>query len=233
MSRKVPPDRFRQLVEAATTIFIRRGYRATQIADVAEALGVAKGTIYGYVESKEALFDAAVHFADGHATWPEPSELPLRTPAPGKTVAYIQQRVAAEAAEMKLVLVVSAELVIRNARRELAAVLGDLYQRIARNRLALKLIDRCATEYPELAAAWFDGGRGMQVQLLAQLLTQRSGKRGYRVIGDPSIVARTMIEVIAFWGMHRHFGDSLGEVDDATAERAVIELLSVGLLGAT
>jgi AcrR family transcriptional regulator len=35
------------------------------MADVAEALGVAKGTLYLCVESKEALFDAVLRYADG------------------------------------------------------------------------------------------------------------------------------------------------------------------------
>jgi AcrR family transcriptional regulator len=60
------------LIEVATQTFVARGYRLTQMSDVAEALGVAKGTLYGYVESKEALFDAAVRLADGQGTLPEP-----------------------------------------------------------------------------------------------------------------------------------------------------------------
>ena len=36
---------------AATDVFIERGYRQTQMADVARAMGVAKGTVYLYVVS--------------------------------------------------------------------------------------------------------------------------------------------------------------------------------------
>jgi len=57
MARKTPPNRLEQLVEHATRVFVEQGYRRTQIADVAAAMGVAKGTIYLCVESKEALFD--------------------------------------------------------------------------------------------------------------------------------------------------------------------------------
>src|SRR5438105_2687862 len=111
MARPIPPERFAQLVDVATRTFIARGYRMTQMADVAEGLGVAKGTVYLYVESKEALFDACVRHADGH------------------------------------------------------------------------------------------------------------------------VAARTVLEVIAFWAMHRHFGPSPHHaVDDAVAERAVIDLVARGVL---
>ena len=55
MARRIPESRFDELVRAATGVFIARGYRLTQMSDVAEAVGVAKGTLYGYVESKDAL----------------------------------------------------------------------------------------------------------------------------------------------------------------------------------
>src|SRR5688572_6358889 len=107
MARSIPEGRFGQLVEAATSTFISRGYRQTQVADVATALGLGKGTLYGYVESKEALFDAAVRYADGQTPLPRPADLPLRSPEPGSTVAYIRDRIAAEAAELVLLRVVT------------------------------------------------------------------------------------------------------------------------------
>ena len=221
MTRPIPPGRFGQLVEVATRIFIARGYRLTQMADIAGALGVAKGTTYGYVDSKEALFDAAVRYADGHVAPPAASDLPLRTPTRGTTVAYIRQRIAAEAAEMTLAQVVSGKLVIRNAERELQAVLADLYRRIARNRLALKLVDRCAVDYPELAGVWFGEGRGAQHQLLVQLLQARARKKRFRRIGNPAVVGRTILETIAFWAMHRHFDPAPQVVDEVEANRLV------------
>ena len=230
MARAIPPQRLGKLVEVATQIFIARGYRLTQIADIAEALGVAKGTIYGYVESKEALFDAAVRYADGHGAPPALSELPMRTPVQGATVGYIRERIAAEAADMTLVLVSTGKLVIKDAEQELATVLGDLYRRIARNRLALKLVDRCAADYPELASVWFGEGRWAQHQLLVKLLKARASKKRLRRIDSPEVVARTILEMLAFWAMHRHFDPSPQSVDEASSERAVVDLIVHGLL---
>jgi hypothetical protein len=40
-----------------------------------------------------------------------------------------------------------------------------------------------------------------------------------------------MLETIAFWAMHRHFAPPSQEVDDAAAERAMVDLAAHGLLG--
>jgi AcrR family transcriptional regulator len=49
-----------EILDAAVTVFAGRGYRDTNLQDVADALGVAKGTLYLYYPSKEELFLAAV-----------------------------------------------------------------------------------------------------------------------------------------------------------------------------
>ena len=69
MPRAIPENRFQDLIEAATAVLLEQGYRRTQIADVAERMGVAKGSIYTYVESKEALLDCVLRFADRPAPY--------------------------------------------------------------------------------------------------------------------------------------------------------------------
>jgi len=75
MARTRPADRSPQLISAAADIFIAQGYQRTQMQDVADRLGVAKGTVYGYVESKAALLGAALRHADGIEPPPHPDEL--------------------------------------------------------------------------------------------------------------------------------------------------------------
>src|SRR5438876_5843482 len=92
MARQIPAGRLEQLVDAATLVFIEQGYRRTQMADVAAALGVARGTLYLYVESKEALFDLVARYADADRPTDRMPELPVRTPKPGATLEYVRQR---------------------------------------------------------------------------------------------------------------------------------------------
>src|SRR5438445_4690204 len=44
-----------ELTRAAARLFAEKGYRGTSIGDVAEALGVQKGSVYAHIESKADL----------------------------------------------------------------------------------------------------------------------------------------------------------------------------------
>lgn len=64
---KEPPRRQRrkeerpsEILEASLEVFGEKGFHASRIDDVAERAGIAKGTVYLYFDSKEALFEAAV-----------------------------------------------------------------------------------------------------------------------------------------------------------------------------
>ncbi|ABP64503.1 transcriptional regulator, TetR family (plasmid) [Novosphingobium aromaticivorans DSM 12444] len=52
--------RMAHLLEVARGIFVRRGYRATTMDEVAAAAGVTKRTLYAWHSDKEALFRACV-----------------------------------------------------------------------------------------------------------------------------------------------------------------------------
>src|SRR5688572_20229158 len=52
-----------ELAEAALELFLERGFDATRLEDVAARAGVAKGTVYLYYASKDALFDGVIRQA--------------------------------------------------------------------------------------------------------------------------------------------------------------------------
>ena len=45
-----------KILEASMTLFSRKGYHETSMDDIVEESGFSKGAIYGYFDSKEALF---------------------------------------------------------------------------------------------------------------------------------------------------------------------------------
>src|SRR5215470_12523666 len=95
MARQRSPERLDQLITCAARVFSERGYRRAQMADVAAAMGVAPGTLYLYVESKEALFDLVVQRAFVRNEEPLPA-LPLPTPKAGQTVEHLRHRIERE-----------------------------------------------------------------------------------------------------------------------------------------
>ena len=55
--------RLQAILDAALDVFSEKGYAATRLEDVAARAGVAKGTVYLYVPSKQALFEALIRSA--------------------------------------------------------------------------------------------------------------------------------------------------------------------------
>ena len=49
-----------EILAAATKVFGRKGFEATRADDIAQAASIAKGTLYLYFKSKEAIYAAAV-----------------------------------------------------------------------------------------------------------------------------------------------------------------------------
>jgi AcrR family transcriptional regulator len=62
-NRRRKHERPEEILAAALTEFVTRGYGATRIEQVARRAGVAKGTVYLYFPSKEELFKAVVRQA--------------------------------------------------------------------------------------------------------------------------------------------------------------------------
>jgi len=226
--RKIPDSRFQDLIDAATGVFISRGYRHTQMGDVAEAMGVAKGTVYLYVESKEALFDVVLRSAGVPRPIALPPSLPVRAPARGRTLRWVKDRLAQQPASPTL------RAALRRRGRdaeagELTRILSELYEAMARNRTGIKLVDRCAVEYPALAKVWFTQGREALLIQLAQYLEQGIRAGVLRPVPDPVVAARLVIETLVFWAVHRHWDPSPQPVDPQVAQDTVVQIL-VGAL---
>ena len=228
MARRVPAGRLEQLVDCATQVFIEEGYARTQMADVASALGVAKGTLYLYVESKEALFDLVARYADVEQPFASAPDFPICTPKAGATVRYVRERLMQAGTPPRLIQALGAQRV-RDVRAELEAIVRELYDTMARNRRGIKLLDRSARDYPELAALWFEGGRGGLIGLLTQYLEDRMRRRLLRPLPDATVAARLLIETIVFWAVHRHWDPHPQTVDEAVAKETVVRFV-VGAL---
>lgn len=224
MARSIPPDRMQRLLDAATEVFIDRGYRHTQMADVAEALGVAKGTLYLYVESKEALFDLAVRAADAGEDFRPPATLPVRTPRAGSTLRFVRERLLAGEELPALRRALGAKGASAG-RAELEAIVREIYAVLARNRRGIKLIDRSARDYPELAALWFQDTRESLTGLLVQYVTRGTKLGVLRPVADPTVAARFVQETIAFWAIHRHWDPHPQRVDEDVARDTVVQLV--------
>lgn len=58
----VSEERKNQILEAALTVFARLGFQQTRMDDIAEQVGLSKGTLYLYYKSKDAIVAALLKY---------------------------------------------------------------------------------------------------------------------------------------------------------------------------
>jgi AcrR family transcriptional regulator len=227
MARRIPENRFDELVRAATGVFIARGYRLTQMSDVAEAIGVAKGTLYGYVESKDALLLVCLRYADEAGPIPLPETLPISTLPQGQIGLEVKAALAEELAQPKLSAALERERA-DDPVEEMAEIIGELYDLMFENRHRIKLLDRCL-DHPELENLWQKQGREQARLAIARYIERRIAVGQIRPLQNIRLAARIVIETVATWAVHIHWDNAPESFDPAESRSNAIDFLVRGL----
>jgi AcrR family transcriptional regulator len=149
----------RAILEAATAIFLRSGYLAASMDEIAAASSVSKQTIYKQFTSKEALFVAVVTSLVDEASDTVHNDAPVPTAA-AEVAAYL------EAYGLRQLKVVLTPRLIQLRRM----VIGE------------------AGRFPELGKALYDSGPRRAMKAFAAALERLSGL-GLLQIGDADTAA--------------------------------------------
>jgi len=226
MPRPSPRERLASLATAATEMFGRLGYRGTRTADVAARAGMSAGSLFTYVQSKEALFHLV--FVSALDLLPEAPELPLPTPEPGETVALFARALRdAQPSGLQAALAGGEPADVAD---ELRGIIGELYDTIAWAWPVLAVVERCSAEMPDLEAVWFGGGRGGIYTDLAEYLRERTATGRLRPVPDFPVTARVIGELATWFAWHRHEDRDAALYDDTTVRRTVIGFICAALV---
>jgi AcrR family transcriptional regulator len=221
-SVKVPPvrtpERLAAIVDAATEVFGRAGFARAQMTDIAAAAGVSVGTLYNYVEGKEALLLLCAEHPFGAVVEPRP--LPVPVLDRGALIGAVERTLAAEARVPALDAAVTA----RDEPPDLRAIVGELFDLFSRTRRATDAMERCAREAPDLAEVFYRGVRG---RLLAQLAACCARLDDLAL--PPDVAARFVVETTTWWARHRHHDPEPLAVDEAAARAITITLVERAL----
>ncbi|MGZ8764793.1 MAG: TetR/AcrR family transcriptional regulator [Acidimicrobiia bacterium] len=221
MARTRSPRRTDDIVEAALQVFLVRGYRRTRMTDVAAAAEVSPGLLYTYAASKEALFHLVLQRELGVDL------TGAGLPAPDPDPDAVQLLIGSALREVSRIPTLEAAAAIddpADARAELAAVIAEHYDNIHRYRRVIRLVERSALDWPELADRFYVKGRRPFVRRLADYIRRRVASGHFTEVPDPDVAARYVIEVVAWFANHRH-GDRDGVlIDDGLARETVVEL---------
>lgn len=198
------------------------------MADVAATMGVSAGTLYQYVESKEALFYVLVDRGLDDGPVPLPEELPVKAP-PGDR---IRERLAEQMAEHGRRPLFEAAFMGRapkDAREELAAIVGELFDFTLRTRRWIDLIERSAPELPDIAAM-FGPLREAFFATLTAYVESRMESGAFRRDVDAAVAARFVVESVTFFARHRHNDPSPIPLDETQVRASTVALIVSSLL---
>ena len=149
----------RAILDAATTLFLREGYLATSMDQIAAAASVSKQTVYKQFADKQSLFREIVT----------------------STVAEISDPVAEQVASLRDSTDLAADL--RGlARALLAQVLQPRMMQLRR------LVIGEAGRFPELGRLFYDSGPGRTIDALAAVVESLAA-RGTLRLQDPRLAA--------------------------------------------
>jgi AcrR family transcriptional regulator len=126
-----------EVIEAAVDLFWEKGYASTSVQDVADALGMLKGSLYYYIKSKEDLLKKI--FEDSHAEVREITEsvLALEQPSIDRLRIFIERYAGWYLLNLRRAALYTREW--RHASPELRKVMAS--QRQYYNRVVMSHID--------------------------------------------------------------------------------------------
>ncbi len=227
MARTRAPGRLQDILDAALDVFSTVGYRRARMQDVAQAAGVSPGLLYTYAAGKEALFSLVIQREVGVDV--DGLELPVPNPGTQDLEAVVERVLVAS---MRAPSLVAAEqrAAATDARAEISAIVAEVYDSISGARRLLRLIERTALDWPELADRFYNRRRRPFVQRLGRYIARRTESGDFRSVPHPEVAARFVLESASWFANHR-LGDHDGkEIDDAVARATVIELVANSLV---
>jgi len=227
--RRRPPDRLDQIINASLRVFGEKGYRRTQMADVAREMGVSSGTLYNYVTGKEALFYLMIDRACQDRPSTESPKLPVPAPSPGAIIQRVRERWQADTRLPSLEAALERRRV-GNVRLELESIVGELYTLIERRWPAIVALEKSAVDLPDLARVFYIEMRRGLFARLTRYLTTRIQQQRLRTVPHPQATARLILEAVADLAMHRHRDPDPVRLDEAEAREAVVDFVVHSLL---
>jgi TetR/AcrR family transcriptional regulator, mexJK operon transcriptional repressor len=149
----------RAIIEAATEVFLRKGYLGTSMDEIAARASVSKQTVYKHFADKKSLFTEIVNNTVNEVSDPVVNE-----------VVGLQDSGDLEADLRDL------------ARRLLSRVMQPQLLRL--RRLVIGEVDR----FPELGRTFYERGPGRTIEALAAAF-ERLADRGLLQLDDPFLAA--------------------------------------------
>ncbi len=225
VNREKQLDRMARILEGAETLFLRAGYRRTQMADIAKETRIASGTLYNYFSSKEALFDFLLrrHMLQlPRSEWPE---IPVPTPAPGSILSLLKVEGRRVSSLPTLMAAINREE-CKNPRSELGQIVREYYRTHTTFQVLISLVESSALDWPELAKLYRKEVITTLEQDFIAYLRKRIRQGHFKPLPDLLASVRLIWETVHWFARIRPNDPRAKKISNKAAEETVVEALT-------
>ena len=204
--RVTPENRIPDIIRAAAAVFSRKGYRLTQMDEIAGEANISKATLYYYFKNKIHLFHYVLENgvpAKGEAVVP-PGDFPPKTE--DELLQLLKKRLKTGSGLTSIRRFLSRKTGDVDFAGELAEILEEMWDVIERNRVQIVILEKSAFEFPELAEAYDKFARREMLGQVERYLKSRIRIGAAKKLGSVEAVARFIVESFAWFGFKQRGG---------------------------
>jgi AcrR family transcriptional regulator len=197
--RVTPKNRIPDIVSAAVAVFSRRGYRLTQMEEIAKEAKVSKATLYYYFKSKLHLFQYVLQIAgDSQNHFPPPED--TQAPTEQAFLQMLKRRLKEGAVLTSIACFLQQKSKQAGVGVELEDILSELWDINEKNRTQIIMLEKSFYEFPELAKVYDRYARRSLLQQIEGYLKTRMQQGAIRKLHSVEATARFFMESVAWFG---------------------------------
>ncbi len=187
-------NRMRSIFDAASHLFINKGYARTQIKDIAKEIGLSTGMLYVYFTGKRDILNFILKGTIDQAFITQEFELPIRSELfdslENEIMNAFEENTKAFSSHLDNI-----------TDYPLEQMLSDAFEVISKYGIGCLLIEKNPDDLRKLTAYYKEYRKNFYGQVLSYI-TQYMQTGTFRQVEHPQYITRLIIETLSWWGMH-------------------------------
>ncbi|SNT04473.1 transcriptional regulator, TetR family [Anaerovirgula multivorans] len=187
-------NRMNLIFDAASQLFINKGYARTQMKDIAKEIGLSTGMLYVYFTGKRDILSFLLKGTIEPAFVTQEFELPIRSELfdslDSEIMEAFEQNTKTFSAHLDDI-----------TNYPLEQMLSDAFDVISKYGIGYLLIEKNPDDLGKLTAYYKEYRQKFYNQVLSYI-TQYMQNGTFRQVELPQYVTRLIIETLSWWGMH-------------------------------
>lgn len=187
-------NRMRSIFDAASHLFINKGYARTQIKDIAKEIGLSTGMLYVYFTGKRDILNFILKGTIDQAFITQEFELPIRSELfdslDNEIMNAFEENTKAFSSHLNNI-----------TEYPLEQMLSDAFEVISKYGIGCLLIEKNPDDLRKLTVYYKEYRKKFYDQVLSYI-TQYMQIGTFRHVEHPQHITRLIIETLSWWGMH-------------------------------